>query len=93
MQIKVKAYNEAPTAEELEKRLAQTGLNLKFEVADAERQYWQNDEATLVLRAKAGASLNFGEGVAIANLVLDFHVDEFHQHVEDYRTYYRIWWD
>lgn len=93
MNIKVKDYNEAPTAEELELRLAQTGLDLKFEVADAERQYWQNNDSTLVLRAKAGASLSFSEGVAIANLVLDFHVDELHQHVEDYRTYYRIWWD
>lgn len=96
MKILVQDYNEAPTAKELEAYLEKHNLNEILEVANAKRQYWQNDQATLVLRylgRENGRGWTFHDGIALGLLAHEFSADEFDDTTEDYETFFRIWWD
>lgn len=91
--IKIKPFNEAPTLKELGDYLDLTNLPEICEVADAKRQYWQNDQSTLVLRLVRNRGLTLNDIFALGELGRKFRADEFDSLVENYETYYRIWWD
>jgi len=65
-----------------------------FIVANAKEADWQNDANTLVLAADPnGMKLDFTAGLMLADLVSIARPHAFDHMVEDYITYYRLWWD
>lgn len=91
--IKLGNFNELE-ADAVKKFIKSHNLDEVFEVADAKRMYWQNNDSTLVLRVRQdGRGLTFHDGIALGELTRANNADEFDSTVEDYRTYYRIWWD
>jgi hypothetical protein len=94
--IKLGTYNECPGAYSAYKYLHDNDLDEVFEIADAERQYWQNNDDTLVLRMRQsgdGRNATFNDGLALGRMNAYLRADEFDTIVEDYRTYFRLWWD
>lgn len=90
--IKVRGYNDAPSAKAIAEYLDSNNLDHCFVVADAKKQYWQNDEATLVLR-QARIIPGFNVAFKLGNMPWHFRADEFDTMKEDGNTFYRIWWD
>ena len=80
-------------AEEIKTRLSQTTLADTFEIADARHDYYQNDEATIVLRLVDGKTPSVSNMVALANLVNDFCPSEISTINENGTNYIRVWWD
>lgn len=93
MQIKVNRPDLSIEAKELQNWL-HTHLGGYFIVADAKAPDWQNDDSTLVLRHNPdGISLDFSTGLGLGQMATEFGAGRFDHTVEDYVTYYRLWWD
>lgn len=91
--IKLGDFNELDSTE-VKQFLKDSHLDEVFEVADAKRTYWQNNRDTLVLKLNRNSrSITFHDGINLGELSRKFRADEFDSVVEDYETYYRIWWD
>ena len=63
----------------------------KYKVVDDDEDYWQNDEATLVLAFDKG--LAFSEGLRVGELANNLSADEFNHFVEGEKVVVRLWWD
>ena len=93
MNTKLETFNNLDK-EVVEKNLEK--LELYFEVADAKATYWQNKDDTLVFKLKDPSerpTLTGDAGVELGLLPWRTEADEFNKMVEDYETYYRLWWD
>lgn len=94
--IQLQAFNEAPTAAEAQNWLQENGLLEEFTVADAAREFWQNDAATLVLKhtpAIKPSGVSMGTMVKLTKFTIRFSPDEFDTMSQNYETYIRLWWD
>lgn len=96
-EIKLAGGNAAPTAEEAKATLEELGLADMFEPADSDKQYWQNDAATLVLKykgvANGAAQLGFDTGMKLIDFAMRHRPDEFDREYQNYELYIRLWWD
>lgn len=94
--IKLQGFNNAPTAAEALNWLQENNLLQEFTIADAAREYWQNDEATLVLKhtpAIKPSGVDLGTMTKLTKFVIHFDADEFDTMSQNYERYIRIWWD
>lgn len=63
----------------------------KYIVVNTDKEYWKNDNATLVISLKQSADIV--DVTSFAHLVQDLRVDEFHTIVTGANVIVRFWWD
>ena len=93
-QLKLAEFNDAPGAEAAAKILNEWHVGDWAEVSEGSRDYWQNDEATIVLRVRGTDSFpNFIDGLNFGKALNELRPDEFDT-MRDYDvTLIRLWWD
>lgn len=64
----------------------------KYRIVDMNQDYWQNDEATLVIEMKRSDG-DMGTTVGLARFIAEANPDEFHTESKAKSIVMRIWWD
>jgi hypothetical protein len=93
MKILLEEFNDCPGTEEVQSYMQEHAIDVFFEVADADRTYYKNDGATLVLKQKDSVELTFNNGIALGQMAQILHADELHVINEGNDTFVRLWWD
>lgn len=69
-------------------------LGATFEIEDAKRKGWQNDNRTLVIRASLPIDdMHFEDGLALGKLCEKYLADEFSRMNENGFEYFKLTWN
>lgn len=97
-EVKLEEFNNCLGKDKI-KKLLDDNLGNKFEVVDTDKEYWINNEDTLVIRINGAEVWRFGEDciskmiTGIGELVWLLNCDEFHTEKAGRSTIIRFWWD
>jgi len=86
-------FNSCPGREEIIRAIKRKGLAGRIEYVDLpEKNYWQNNECTLVFKVKIPQ--RFETGIQIGQLAAELGADELNYGKENQTEYIiRFWWD
>jgi len=92
VQIKLENFNNCP-GYKVAKDIAGSKALMVEDLPDLE--YWQNDEATLVLSINLNTTrLNMTDAFTkVIGLISRYRPDEVHSHPKGNQLFYRLWWD